>query len=392
MADAEPPNVVAADTTVPPPPPSPDASERSYLSICQNLGLVTKKHDRPSSNAGTSSGEDEEGSSPRVSPRKTAKVDYRDTAGGRKQPAEDTGATTGKKTASTKEKISTAPRAIGALGGPAKDGSKKVTKAKTKKPTDSNKAASSTNTTNNTQPMLYRKRGAGFSLEETLDLLVCIEEVIPIGPAMWDRVCDLHAGKWSSQGRNVDSIRRKFKKLAGEKVPTGDPLCPEEIRRAKHIYREMEQKMDAAEEMSDYELGFPGDEKDGDSAEKATNTTTTVESPNPIRRMRTPRTTTPGGASGGGESIMQVMMAKMLDDGKVREEREERRKEDRRLEEQRYREERTNRERIEREEKERRDRRDEDEKKRSDMMTMMMMTIMAKMNGDDKVNDKDKAT
>jgi hypothetical protein len=371
------------------PPRSPASSEASFNNICEKLGIAVQnnKRDGPSSNAGSSSGgEDGEGSQQRTSPRKNAKVDYGSTAGRRKKHAKTSAAVgTGGSGASggtvDTSKISSAPPSLEALGKPKQ-------KTKTKQPTANTKAAT---TTTNLKPPASKKRGGGFSVEETMDLLLCIEEVVPIGPAQWDRVCDLHASKWSSQCRNVDSIRRKFKKLASEKVPTGDPNCPEEVRSAKRIYRDIEAKMDAAEEMDDYELGLPADDDDGDdSADKATNVTTTVESPNPLRRMRTPRSTPGEGA--GGDSIMQVMMAKMMEDGKAREEREERRQQDRQLEERRYQEERSNRERLEREEKERRDRRDDEDKKRSDMMTMMMMNIMSKMNGGDKEDGKDKAT
>lgn len=76
------------------------------------------------------------------------------------------------------------------------------------------------------------------------DLLSLVEQILSLGSAQWD---DVHyaynrnlPAEWPQ--RDSESLRRKFYALKNAKKPTGDPSCPPEIRRAKHVFREIEDK------------------------------------------------------------------------------------------------------------------------------------------------------
>ncbi len=45
----------------------------------------------------------------------------------------------------------------------------------------------------------------------------------------------------------MDSLKHKFKELHNKRVPTGDPLCPPTLCRAKWIRRAIIYKMDASD-------------------------------------------------------------------------------------------------------------------------------------------------
>ena len=102
-----------------------------------------------------------------------------------------------------------------------------------------------------------KSRGVGYTTQEINHLLDCIGHVVPVGPIEWDEVTQMHLDAFTECGRHKNSLRRKFSKLAHHKIPTGDPNCPPEVRYAKRIYREIEEKMDSVEEIDDAELGFP---------------------------------------------------------------------------------------------------------------------------------------
>jgi len=60
---------------------------------------------------------------------------------------------------------------------------------------------------------------------------------------MWDRVAALYNSDYKprfASDRDADSIRAKFKTLKNATKPTGDPTCPPEVVRAKHIAAEIE--------------------------------------------------------------------------------------------------------------------------------------------------------
>jgi hypothetical protein len=342
--------------------------------ITMELGATEERDDffNPSS----SSSEDGSLQQVRVSPRKLQKVSYNESS---------------KKKAPVSSSTHPAP----AKAAPSTFPTTEAT-TKTAPPTSNNQAPSKARAKAKATiaPTIIRKsnkRGTGYSKDEAMFLLDCIEEIIPIGPQMWDRVSDLHQAEFSNQGRDTQSIRRKFNQMVNKRIPTGDPDCPEEVRRAKHLFREIEKKGDASADMEENEIGFPSyddvvDEEVNESNDVDGAAKSSYDSPNPIRRVRTPSSKTQPSQST--DSVLQLMMTKMSDDAKAREQKDERRHQERLVAEERYNDERDRREKRDQEDKERRDRRDQDDKQRSDMMNMMMMSFMSKITGKD--FDKDK--
>ena len=53
--------------------------------------------------------------------------------------------------------------------------------------------------------------------------------------------------------RNKESLKRKFRTLFITKIPTGDPNCPPEIRRAKNLYELIKKKSELSEGDDDEE-------------------------------------------------------------------------------------------------------------------------------------------
>lgn len=92
-------------------------------------------------------------------------------------------------------------------------------------------------------PAAPRSRGASYSSNETTHLLDLMEDIRPVGSNAWDEVCLRHADRYA--GRNVESLRRKFGKLTKKRVPTGDPTCPPDVRRAKRIQQMIYTKCNA---------------------------------------------------------------------------------------------------------------------------------------------------
>lgn len=106
--------------------------------------------------------------------------------------------------------------------------------------------------------MSGRGTSSNYSKAETNWMLDCMERIKPIGSEEWGEVVLLHATKYKEQKRNLGSIRRKFRDLYRMKIPTGDPTCPNEVRRAKRIHKDIRTKSQAitGEEDFDLENGF----------------------------------------------------------------------------------------------------------------------------------------
>ena len=56
---------------------------------------------------------------------------------------------------------------------------------------------------------------------ELMHMLEIMHSILPIGPMEWDLVVEAHTATY--EGRDVDSIRRKYTSLHRRKIPTGDP-------------------------------------------------------------------------------------------------------------------------------------------------------------------------
>jgi hypothetical protein len=109
----------------------------------------------------------------------------------------------------------------------------------------------------------YPRRGAGFGRDEVSCFLDAIEKHLPISPNEWDMVEIHHAKYYPDSARTKDSLKRKFLTLHRTKIPTGDPNCPIEVRRAKRIYEEMKKKT----ELSDAETDDEDDAEEDDEGE-----------------------------------------------------------------------------------------------------------------------------
>jgi hypothetical protein len=62
---------------------------------------------------------------------------------------------------------------------------------------------------------------------------------------MWERVADRYNQKTGrfAPFRDVDSLKNKFRGLKNTKKPTGDPTCPEYVKRAKKLQKEIEESV-----------------------------------------------------------------------------------------------------------------------------------------------------
>ena len=98
-------------------------------------------------------------------------------------------------------------------------------------------------------------KGITYSQEEVDNFLDALEEILPVTATGWERVAEIHLSRYPDQQRGIDSLKRKFKELHNKKVPTGDPLCPPAIRRAKRLKYSIIDKMDASDLNEEYDSG-----------------------------------------------------------------------------------------------------------------------------------------
>ena len=104
-----------------------------------------------------------------------------------------------------------------------------------------------------------KSRGKGFSQAETDALLSLLEEYHPISNMEWEYIAREHNTLFPEHHRDWASLKRKFTLLYGKKMPTGDPNCPQDVRRAKRCHEEIKEKCD---------LGFDGNEDNEDKEDK----------------------------------------------------------------------------------------------------------------------------
>ena len=102
-------------------------------------------------------------------------------------------------------------------------------------------------------------KGTNYSLEEIDSLLDLIEDELPISATLWENIQRSHLSRYPDQRRGVDSIKRKFKELYSKRVKTGDPNCPQEVRRAKRLRHQIVESMNA----SDLNTVVAGSEEQG---------------------------------------------------------------------------------------------------------------------------------
>jgi hypothetical protein len=75
------------------------------------------------------------------------------------------------------------------------------------------------------------------------------------------KIAEHHLSRYPNRQCSVDSIKQKFKELYSKKIPTGDPNCPQEVRCAKWLRRQIINSMNASDLNSEEE--FSGSD-DGD--------------------------------------------------------------------------------------------------------------------------------
>ena len=102
-------------------------------------------------------------------------------------------------------------------------------------------------------------KGTNYSLDEIDSLLDLIEDELPISATLWENIQKSHLSRYPDQRRGVDSIKRKFKELYSKRVKTGDPNCPQEVRRAKRLRHQIVESMNA----SDLNTVVAGSEEQG---------------------------------------------------------------------------------------------------------------------------------
>ena len=111
-----------------------------------------------------------------------------------------------------------------------------------------------------------------YSKQEQLHLLGIMNVLMPIGGDEWDQVLERHSVRYP--GREVDSLRRKFSQLHRKSHPTGDPVCPTEIKLAKRVKYKISSRADighGTEEM-DLETGRFTNTSQGQDDGRFTNT------------------------------------------------------------------------------------------------------------------------
>ena len=91
------------------------------------------------------------------------------------------------------------------------------------------------------------KRNAGFAVVEVESLLDTMQAILPVSGMEWDRVEHEHELLFPDKKRSKDSLKRKFQKLYRHRMPTGDPNCPPDVRRAKRIHEEIKGKVDLSD-------------------------------------------------------------------------------------------------------------------------------------------------
>eukprot|EP00033_Pygsuia_biforma_P004842 GCRY01005308.1.p2 GENE.GCRY01005308.1~~GCRY01005308.1.p2 ORF type:complete len:169 (-),score=27.47 GCRY01005308.1:1524-2030(-) len=94
--------------------------------------------------------------------------------------------------------------------------------------------------------MVGRQQGIkNFTDAEITTLLDLIADVKPIGADHWSMVFQRFSAVHPSQ-RTEESLKKKFRSLANAKKPTGDPDCPAEVKRAKHLNQEIQEMIHMA--------------------------------------------------------------------------------------------------------------------------------------------------
>ena len=77
------------------------------------------------------------------------------------------------------------------------------------------------------------RRGESYTVAECENFITIMELVLPLSKYDWETVEEEHGQMYAEKHRTALSIRKKYNKLLKSGPPTGDPDCPDHIRRAK---------------------------------------------------------------------------------------------------------------------------------------------------------------
>ena len=91
-----------------------------------------------------------------------------------------------------------------------------------------------------------------YSKPELMNFLGIMNVLMPIGGDEWNEVLDRHSVRYP--GREVESLRRKFSQLHRKSNPTGDPVCPTEIKLAKRVKYKISSRADIGDGTEEMEL------------------------------------------------------------------------------------------------------------------------------------------
>ena len=107
--------------------------------------------------------------------------------------------------------------------------------------------------------MVGTRRGANFTAAELDCFLDIVGDVLPLSATHWDNVAATHLSRYPDTGRNVGSLKRKFKELHGKRISTGDPNCPPAVCTAKRLKQSIIELMNG----TDLQSGEEEEDDDG---------------------------------------------------------------------------------------------------------------------------------
>ncbi len=81
-----------------------------------------------------------------------------------------------------------------------------------------------------------------YTSAEVHALLRLLEQMLPVDGEDWEEVARLHNLNFPNNGRDTAKLKRKFQQLYRVEMPTGDPMCPPDVRMAKRIREQIRDK------------------------------------------------------------------------------------------------------------------------------------------------------
>jgi hypothetical protein len=71
--------------------------------------------------------------------------------------------------------------------------------------------------------------------------------ILPLSTTQWESMVETHLARYPNKGRTMDGLKRKFKELHIKRIPTGDPHCPSDVRRANQLRNAIIELMDGSD-------------------------------------------------------------------------------------------------------------------------------------------------